>query len=104
VPIEPYAAALFNISPSLLRDLAVHRSRSMRALLRGLELTMTPPPFVVGNNGNSPSASSSGFPASAKLRIGYLSADLKEHSVGRLLQAVSLCVRVAVWLCVVIAW
>ena len=74
VPIEPYAAALFDVAPDMLRDLAARRSRAMRASLRGLEVVMRPPPRP-------------GF-QSPRLVVGFVSADLKTHSVGRLLQTV----------------
>jgi tetratricopeptide (TPR) repeat protein len=95
VLIEPYAAALFGLDPPLLRDLASYRSRVMQASLRGLEIDMTPPPPPEVHKApplppspRAPAAAVATGGGRGALRIGYLSADLKTHSVGKLLQAV----------------
>ena len=80
VAVEPYAAALFDLPPLLLRQLAARRARAMLAMLRGLTLPRPTPSL------SSLSSSSS----VSQLRVGYLSADLLSHSVGFLMQGVPL--------------
>ena len=81
VAVEPYAAALFDLPPLLLRQIAARRARAMLAMLRGLLTLPRPTPSLSALSSSS---------SVSQLRVGYLSADLLSHSVGFLMQGVPL--------------